>query len=362
MWAEQRAWLGELPALTGDAAGFYNRSREPHAFYAAHVREPLFPFLLQFTANHRQARELTGWCSIGLVVILGVLAWRLAGPAAGALAPWLYAGTAFTSYYGVSGLREGLMSFLLLLLVLLLLLDRTWWSRLGCALCAAAIPLLRLEGLLIAPLIVSVWAALKWRRALVLEAVGYTAVAWLAVSPFLLNCRREFGSAFHPMNVHARYWRNHEFAGQPEHLTREEVLADAYGGPPTTSFHYVFGMHTLPEVVGRYARGYWVSLASHIPRILDGRWLFWLWPVGVFWDWKRRWFITLAGIVAQLPFAFILPLNMVMAGRTHPGVEFRFSLPLTPFVVILAAVGIVETIRWWRARTAGTAPHKSHSP
>jgi len=208
-------------------------------------------------------------------------------------------------------------------------------------------PLLRLEGLIIVPLLAGAWAVLKWRRDAVAEAVAFTMIAWLAVTPFLVNCRREFGSAFHPLNTHARYWRNHEFAGQPGHLTRDEVLANAYGGEPTTSARYVLGMHSLPEVVARYARGYWVALTDHIPKLLDGRWLMWLWPLGVMWDGaRRRGLVTLAGLIAQLPFAFILPLNMVMADRPNPGVKFRFSLPLTPFVALWAASGMVETTKW----------------
>jgi hypothetical protein len=73
----------------------------------------------------------------------------------------------------------------------------------------------------------------------------------------------------------------------------------------------------------------------------------WLWPLGVMWDVTRwRGLVTLAGLIAQLPFAFILPLNMVMADRPNPGVEFRFSLPLTPFVALWAATGVVETTKW----------------
>jgi len=53
------------------------------------------------------ARRLTGWISIVLVGVIGVTGAKLAGPPAGALAAWIYSGTPLTSYYGVSGLREG---------------------------------------------------------------------------------------------------------------------------------------------------------------------------------------------------------------------------------------------------------------
>lgn len=355
VWFEQRHLLPAAPPLNGDARGFYERARKPHSFYAAHIREPLFPALLRTafavtgSTDEVVARQFSGWANIALTILIGLLATRLVGLPGGALATWLYAGTPVTTYYGVSGLRESSMGFLILLLVLLLLLDRTWLTRLGCALCAAAIPLLRLEGLLVVPLLVGAWALLQWRKSITFEAAALTLIAWLATAPFLFHCQREFGSAFHSLNTHATYWRNHEFAGQPGYLTRDEVLADAYAGPPTTSAQYVFGLHSLPQVLGRYATGYWLAFTKYIPLILSGRWLIWLWPVGVGWaiyQWREKGLIVAAGLIAQLPFAFIVPLHMVIADRLNPGVEFRFSFPLAPFVAILAAVGLVESVRW----------------
>jgi hypothetical protein len=137
MGFEQRGWIQSSPALTGDAAGYYARAREAAPFYAAHIREPLFPafirlgFFLTNSADQVVARRVSGWASIGVVIAIGLLGLKVAGAWGGGIAPWLYAGTPLTAYYGVSGLRESSMGLLVILFVLLLLCDRSWPARLG---------------------------------------------------------------------------------------------------------------------------------------------------------------------------------------------------------------------------------------
>lgn len=380
---KQDAWLFMLQsqsdggALSGDARGFYDRAISVHSFYSASGREPFFPYLIKTVLAFHESghtlsdqllvRHLSGWVNLALTAAIALLAARLAGFTCGAVAAWLYAGTPVTAYYGVSGLRESTMGFLVISFVLLLLLPRRWPVRVGCLMIAAFMPLLRLEGLFIVPLLTGSWACLALvggraaRRSVaatsrLCEAAVYAAVAWLAAAPFLIACKHEYGSYFYVTSIHATYWSNHEFAGQPGHLTREEVLANAYGGERTTAARYIFGEHSLSRVAARCGQGYWAALTKYVPLILAGpvrSWLIWFWIVGLIWscvDWREKLFVPIAGVIAQLPFAFILPLNMVMRDRLHPGVEFRFSLPITPFVAVLAALGIVETVRWARRK------------
>ncbi len=374
-WFWQGVWLGAMTESDGharlekDALGFSQLAKESRPFYAASLREPLFPALLRVSLKsfhpadeHLFIRQLTGGFGLAVIAAIGALGWRLAGPAAGALAAWLFAVSTTTVYYSISGLREPLV-LLLVVLFALCLLTGGRRSVVGLALFSVALPLLRLESLIVIPLILAGWLALAgrdWKRRL-LPAGLAVGLAWLFALPFLIACRKEFGSCFALTANHATYWRNHEFAGQPGHLTRDEVVANPYGGTRVSTAAYIFRDHSLPVVIGRYVRGYWISLTRHIPAIFAWNQvrnpLVWFWLAGVGWavrSWRTQGIVPLIAVVAQFPFAFIVPLDTVMPGREHAGVEIRFSLPLAPFVAVLAASGIVETGRWgwkkWWAR------------
>lgn len=373
MAVEQHAWLAEfqrdpqLLLLRGDALSFYERAQDKRPFFAAHLREPLWPFSIrpfvtgdELVDAHR-IRALTGVINILLLFAIGGLAWRLAGPLAGGFAAALVSGTPLTSYYGVSGLREPLMSLLLVTLTAL------WTCRLralvvvGLLAVTAVIPLLRMEGLLVVPAISMVAALWRREKRAWLTALAASSVAWLTAAPYLANCQRQLGSAFAPLHQHARYWRNHEFAGRPGHLTREEVMADAYGGTPATSWAYALGDRSISEVVRRYATGYWLAFTDYVPRLLGRRWWLWLWPVGVIWacgKWRMAGLVVPVGLLVQFPFAFILPLNMVTAHGRWIGVEARFAWPLMPFVAVWAGLGFACLMGWLHRVWLGWRGHR----
>lgn len=354
MALEQHAWLQALRdhpdqlALRGDARGFYDRARDPRPFFSAHIREPLWPYLLRLILTGDEARDayrvraLTGIINVLLVLVIGWLAWRFGGPLAGGFAAALFSGTELTSYYGISGLREPLMSLLLLIFIGLWTYRLRGPVALAIVIVTALMPLLRLEALFLVPawlVAVAIWREEKTAGWL---ALATACVAWAVTFPYLLNCRREFGSMVAPLHQHARYWRNHEFAGRPGHLTREQVLVDAYDGEPVTSWEYIVKHRSPVEIVGRYVTGYWLALTDYVPRLLGKRGWLWLWPVGVgwaLWHWRRAGVMVPVGLIAQLPFAFLLPLNMVTEHGLWRGVEVRFAWPLAPFVAIWAGLG-----------------------
>lgn len=369
------AWLAQDALLTGmredknggrlekDALQFYQQATQPHSFYAASIREPFFPFIIKCwlwlwgSTDQMLVRTLTGLIGLGLVVLVATLGWKLAGPWCGVVCAWMYASSALVAYYSVSALRESTMGFLVVLLTLLLLCKSSWPQRCGLILVSAALPLMRLDSLVVEFLVFGGWVAWRWSRQAAVESIVYIAAGWLAVAPFLIACHREYGQAFHTSNVHATYWRNHEFADRPGFLTRDQVMSDAYSGEPTTAFRYIFGLHSIPEVIGRYIHGYWISLMVHMRMIFSwldtGNPFVWFWILGLFWAcryWRTQGLIPLVALAAQFPFAFIVPVNTVMPGRYHAGVEVRFSLPMAPFVATLVGIGVVETVKWLKAK------------
>ncbi len=399
-WSLQDQWLGQmqkdpsLAVLKSDAAGYYQIAHEGRPFYAASYREPLFPSMIRLTlgawgqmpppdeagdlANQLLVRRLSSWLGLGLVALIGVLGWRLAGPWCAVISSWMYAVGTWANFLGISALRQTTMGTLLVSLVLLLLSrprsrGLRWARMIALCLVCAALPLACISSLTVVPLVVIGWATLSavrsrgtrpaWRP--FAEAAMYFAVAAIAVTPYLLACKREHGQYFSMMNRHARFWRNHEFAGQPGFPTRAEVIKDSYTGKPITSAQYVFGLHTLPEVVTRYAQGYWLSITQYVPRIFawtdrgpDGAvrvahyHAVWLWLAGLYWacrKWRTHALVAVAAFASLLPFAFIVPLNTVLPQGQLGGVEPRFTMTMAPVVAVLAGVGGAELIRLiWR--------------
>ncbi len=376
-WFWQGVWLSAMLESPGkgrlekDALGFYELATHPSPFYAASLREPLFPVLLRAglklfhpADEHLFVRQFTGSIGLALIIAIGALGWRLSGPISGALAAWLFTVSTYTVYYAISGLRETTVLFLGVALTLLLLVKKqTWWQLAGLGLISIALPLIRFEYLGVIPLIMTGWVALAdrdWKPRLIPAALAVV-MAWTFALPFLIACKKEMGGYFALTANHATYWRNHEFAGQPGYLTREEVMANPYGGKRVSTGDYMFHDHSVPQVIVRYMEGYWISFTKHIPTIFS--WadvrdpLIWFWLVGLAWsvrNWRTAGIVPWVMLAVQFPFAFIVPLNTVLPGRLHAGVEFRFSLPLAPFAAVLAAVGIVEIGKWisqrWWAR------------
>ena len=144
----------------------------------------------------------------------------------------------------------------------------------------------------------------KWSRLDAALAAGACLAVWLLVAPYLIYNRSQAGAAFAPHQAHARFWRNHEFAGRPGFPTRAEVVADSYCGPPITPSGYVFGLHSFPEVVGRLVKGTFAAYTRYLWRLCtDWPWLTLLFPAGLIaLIWKRRWegaWLAFAAIAAS---------------------------------------------------------------
>ncbi|KAF0246906.1 MAG: hypothetical protein FD180_265 [Planctomycetota bacterium] len=325
-------------------------------------------------ANHAMLRR---WSIVHSLMAMGALfgcALLVAGRCGALVASLLWADNLWLSHYGVGFLREDIaaactLGLVAALVVLFRLPPEKRRARLLLAAAAAVagsqLALTRLEGLGTATLLVGLWAATRWAskrfvRSDAWLAPGIVAGVWLLASPYLIFNAAKTGSPLHPMRNHAQFWRNHEFAGQPGFATRAEVVANSYCGPPETPFHYVFGLHSLPEVAGRYVSGLWAGYTRYLSRLLaDRAWLAWLVPLAAAGlVWRRRWegaFAIGAGLVALLPFAFILTLDTVLPDPNLRGVEPRFALPTLPFAFLWIAGGVGAAAHWFASRREADA-------
>ncbi|MBI5368263.1 MAG: hypothetical protein HZA54_14605, partial [Planctomycetes bacterium] len=197
------------------------------------------------------------------------------------------------------------------------------------------------------------------RAALACAAAPFAAL--LLLSPYLVFNWRTAGSAFAPMKSHARFWRNHEFAGRPGFPTRAEVIANGYTGPEITPAGYVFGLHGAGEVCARYGAGYWLAFTRYLPALLGPLGvLAWLIPLGAAAALRRRAvgaLLVAAALGAVLPNAFILPLDTVLTPEVPavgPGVELRFTFPLLPYGILWIAMACAAAAERFRRERPGT--------
>lgn len=232
---------------------------------ALKLREPLFPLLV------KGALALLGQSDSALrfVSLVGSLAatgltWRLGRGLLGARWGWLPAAAAAVSLPLVvesgRGLRLELELVLLLLFADLAFLKGRWRPLprgLAVGAVAGLLVLTRAShapglGLLI------LLAGRGWfaSRRLLLPPVAALLLMGLLYSPHAAALYRAHGHPFQDQRIHARWFANQEFAGQPGFPSREAVARDGYLGGPLGFGSYLFGLHSVGEVAGGYLRGF----------------------------------------------------------------------------------------------------------
>lgn len=306
--------------------------------------------------------------------LLGMLAFTavallLGGRVVALLSALFWAFSAWEIHYAVAFLRTNLAMALHLLCILafLVLLRRAggpWRSRLlpgaAAAVLLALTIALDVSLLTVAVLFVVIHQAVlllwgRWSRRELGLGAGIGALTLLLVSPYLIHNIREAGEPFPMMDHHAWWWACHEFVDQPGFPTRAQLVAGDYGEDGTTVAGYIVGMHSLPEVVGRYVGGYLYALGGDVPRrsvfiilqrVYPARWLMALLPVGLLllcWRSPECLWATLASLATFVPYAFIITLDTVISVEPprHPiGVEARFMLGLMPIAFLSCAMAL----------------------
>lgn len=123
------------------------------------------------------------------------------------------------------------------------------------------------------------WLYAFWRYRLPwLYLLVPTGAAAALVAPYLVYCTQTFGDPLWSINVHAIWYRNYELVvvkktGCPWCRSLAEFEKNSYLGPRITSCEYIFGMHSLKEVLSRLLVGY--AKLFFYPN-----WYFWL-QIGV---------------------------------------------------------------------------------
>jgi len=341
--------------LRGDAGGFVLHARAMTNFYEASPREPFWVLWVKCAAApFKEAKTGMRFAAAGVFSLSAVLLFLILRRELGN-APALAGGLFYLiiPYMYFSHIRaHRLELYLLLLLLFCYILIRglnSVFSVLAAGLSAAALVLTRMESLAV---IIPGFAfyVFKQRRAM-LPALKKSALALLAAlilaSPFFVSCRRAYGSFFHDLNNHARFWDSHEHAGEEGFRSPEETLVRPYEGRNVSVFQYIFSGRNLKNITVRFVKGYYKTFtraARHMLRVYyDLSFLiypFWAGLLMMPFSKKGRG-LLFWGLLFIFPHAYILNLNVV--GK--PSVDIRFAASSVPLMAFAAGFFIFASVR-----------------
>lgn len=215
-------------------------------------------------------------------------------------------------------------------------------TMIGLALSGAAVQLLRFQSYVFLAMLLLVWAwrqgAGKWK------AVALPIVFIAAVSvPLLVHNAREFGDPLKSINVHAVWARNYEFViakkvGCDGCPSQEDFYRNSYAGQPVSALGYLFGMHSVEEVVSMTSRGYAMMYLTptdlfEIQSGTQSRLGFAFYLIGLGLVLFCRYREMLAVIVLVIN---VIPFSMAL------GIDPRISIQTVPYVTFILAYGL-----WW---------------
>lgn len=320
-------------------------------------REPLFILILRlflhtFGDTPYQVRMMTVLFSIVVIVAGFWTATHLFGRVAGLIVAALLAVNDILIVESSRGLRLEL-EMLLFLVYLLLAFGR--WQRsmmmkaVVLGLLGGIMSLLRSTYLPAAVVLTALafWPSTRNARQFVLASLVAATLAVTAIVPHRYGLYRTTGDPFFDTALYARWNANIEFAGQPGFPTWRELQADAYIGRPLTYGQYLFGLHSVREVIVGTVRGY-AKMFLRMDLLSEHRLvnvLFQLVALAGFvlaLGHRRLWWIPVAFVIIEFPVAFLYDRRLVEAYR-----HSYSGFPLVLFGAIIGLTPLARTVRRW---------------
>jgi hypothetical protein len=333
-----------VPYVGGDPIGYLAFGRTMTSFYAAHVREPVFPAAVHVWLRLVDDQDVAvsfasaffSFLAVGATWWLGRLAY---GPWVAFLASLGLAMDHDAVTWAADGWRDDTVLFFAVWVALgLLALWRrpSWPWAIALGVGAAGALLTRVTMLsLIAPglLAVVVLGHGTLRARLRTTAVAAVVAAALA-GPYFYNCWKTFGDPLYPINVHTGFYRFRagESAPRPEPMSVGAYLRGrAARDPVGTAQTAAIGLFWFPFENKWIGFDYWyVGLRRFLMGMgAIGLVLMLATPQG------RLLWVLLLGTLLPYAFTWAIP----------GGGEWRFTLPAYPFYLIAAALALVLTAR-----------------
>ncbi len=347
--------------LDPDARGYYAiATTSPGLFQTAcdippFVREPFFIWAIEifyFFTPHTETslRFFTLLLSLGALVGGAYFGRAICNAFVGLVVAFLMAINSNLIFMSVRGLRLELYILVILAFAACLMFWRPkthgGFSLVG--IITGILHLSRITSLSFTVFLLPIVGVIRrWKAMRVMLALG---IGLVLLTPHLVfNYSYDDSSdPFFSGNIHARFYRNIEFQGQQGFPSVDAVRANPYTGPPITTFKYLFGLHTIPEVAYASLRGFvrifFTAYAKGI--LLEGNVvLFALYLVGlVSLLCSPSRMLLLIMFFVEMPILFI-------AGRA---VDWRLVAHIAPFVYCCVGMGLYTVARgWWQLIARG---------
>jgi hypothetical protein len=349
----------ETPYVGGDPINYLKFAREMRNFYAAHVREPMFP------AATRIGLMLTGDADVGIsltsivfsllsIIATYALGALVASPAAGLAAAAMLGIDQSAVHWAIGGWRDELFAFFAV--------SCAWaWTRfarvptranavlagvLSGGACLTRITTFALIGPAIIWLIATKGPSIRPNLAV---AAG---IMMVLVAPFLINCAMATGDPFYAINNHTDFYLKREGAVDVRPISAVRYSLEKFESRPVAATdNAVRGIFEYPFT------NKWIGLDVWYPGL--GVLLACLAIVGlVEWLWFPDGRLLLVMFLGSL-----VPFSMTWTVRG--GAEWRLTLFAYSFYLV-AAFGMVEKVarlvRHQLATGNGELPRPSHLP
>jgi hypothetical protein len=332
-----------VPYVGGDPINYLGLGRQMTSFYAASVREPMFPAAVHVWLRLLDDHDVAVSFASATFSFLAIAAtWWLGRMTYGAWVGLLAAlGLAMDKdaiTWAADGWRDdAVLFFATAVAVALLGLARkpAWPWGVGLGIAAAGAVLTRVTLLsLIVPGALLVVALGRGRLPLRLRATALAAALALALAaPYFYACWKTFGDPLHSINVHTSFYRAR--AGDDSYRTPMSagayLRARAAADPIGTATTGAIGLFWFPF------ENKWIGFDYWYPGLR--RFLMGMAAVGLLLlaTTRRGLFLWALLLATLLPYAFTWSIP--------GGGEWRFTLPAYPFYLIAAALALVTTAR-----------------
>ena len=207
-----------------------------------------------------------------LIIVTGIFVWAVSGKwAFGTVTAWIMALSSAWSEESVRGLRVESETILFILVLAVWLWTRGWLGAVLLGMATGLLALLRAPMLsVVLPVVwlcwlINVWW--KWKGSVGIHPHHWTCrqlglascLAAMIFSPHLYGLYKVHGDSSWPSYGYARWNANFEFPdriGTQGFPSAEEFAKDPYAGPPVTYGDYLFGLHSISQLVWGQLKGW----------------------------------------------------------------------------------------------------------
>ena len=257
-------------SLDGDVFAFRELALNMKYPYDTGPREPLWICMIKmwsmvFGSNDVNIKILTVLLSlIGIIVCYKFIHDYTGKESLALITSYLLSTNSYLGWFCTRGFRLELYIILIMCFSYFIFIPPAKLSNrarlLGLSLAGALTTLLQINSIIfIIPALVYSFGkySIEWKKILI-PLISIL----LLILPYLAYCEIKYGDYFISNNLHAVFYRNHEFVNKKQVgcegcPTPQEYSQSKYSGKQITSFRYIFGMHTLREIVENTLKGYY---------------------------------------------------------------------------------------------------------